>query len=155
VVFLIEAIFKIIGLGKMYFKEGWNCLDFFILAVRLISLIVTRAGYNIEDNLAILRVFRLLRLIKRSQRLQSIFNTIVSSLPGIGNTGTLLFLIMYVYAIIGIQIFSTAAWNDWGTNDLFNYSSFPLAFLSLVAVGTGDSGPGIMLGTTRSYSIEW
>jgi hypothetical protein len=79
----------------------------------------------------------------------------VSSLPGIGNTGTLLFLIMYVYSIIGIQLFSTAAWNDWGTNDLFNYTSFPLAFLSIIAIGTGDAGPGLMLGTTRSYSIEW
>jgi hypothetical protein len=47
VVFLVEAIIKIIGLGKGYFKEGWNVLDFSILVIWILSLIVYAAGYDI------------------------------------------------------------------------------------------------------------
>jgi hypothetical protein len=120
------------------------------------SIIITYAsGINIEGKLSVIRSLRLLRVIKRSARLQTIFNTIVSSLPGIGNTGALLVLLIYVYSIIGIQLFSEVKRNDYGLTDLFNFESFNLAFLTLVAVGTGDSGPGIMYGTIREYNIDY
>jgi len=31
VVFLIEAICKLLGMGKSYFKDGWNLFDFLIV----------------------------------------------------------------------------------------------------------------------------
>jgi hypothetical protein len=126
------------------------------VVIGMCSIIATYAsGVDIESKLSVIRSLRLLRLIKRSNRLQKIFNTIISSLPGIGNTGALLILLIYVYSIIGVQLFSEIQRNDFGLSDLFNFESFELAFLSLVAVGTGDSGPGIMYGTIREYNIDF
>lgn len=43
-IFLFEAVCKIIGMGfaaheKAYLSESWNCLDFFIVTVSVITLI--------------------------------------------------------------------------------------------------------------------
>ena len=35
--FLLEAIVKIIGLGKSYFSSPWNCFDFGIVVVALLE----------------------------------------------------------------------------------------------------------------------
>ena len=38
-IFTIEAILKLIGFGiKPYFKDGWNCFDFFIVVGTLLSI---------------------------------------------------------------------------------------------------------------------
>jgi hypothetical protein len=39
IVFLVEAMIKILGLGGLYFKQSQNQLDFFLLIVSLISLV--------------------------------------------------------------------------------------------------------------------
>lgn len=113
------------------------------------------ASINLEKEIQIIRVLRTLSLIQNVKRLNIIFSTLASSLPGIGNTGALLFVIIYVYTVIGVQIFSSVARNSWGVSDWFNFESFPHGFLSLIAVGTGDSGPGLMLGSIRQYSIDF
>lgn len=39
-IFTVEAIFKIIALGKEYFSHGWNVFDFIIVIVSYVTLIV-------------------------------------------------------------------------------------------------------------------
>ena len=64
-VFLFEAIFKIIALGKQYFYSNWNIFDFLIV-------IGTITGYGIEffahisgiSATIILRSFRIARIFK-------------------------------------------------------------------------------------------
>lgn len=39
-IFTVEAIFKIIAYGKVYFTHGWNVFDFIIVIVSYVTLIV-------------------------------------------------------------------------------------------------------------------
>lgn len=65
VLFIIEAMIKIIAFGKLYFKDPWNLLDFALVVMTIIMGIVVFA-FEIEPNpvLQVLRCFRLFKLLR-------------------------------------------------------------------------------------------
>ena len=108
--FLIEAIMKILAWRTAYFKEGWNRFDFFIVAISVIELIIT-AFYEfgllmIITLFRIFRIGRVLRLVKRAEGLRVILTTFIITLPGLVNIGALLLLFLYIYSILGVQLFA-------------------------------------------------
>ena len=52
------------------------------------------------------RIMRVIRLIKISKNLKVLMDTLVYILPSLANIGSLVFLLMYIYAVLGISIFS-------------------------------------------------
>ena len=52
------------------------------------------------------RISRILRLVKRAKNLRLIFNTFVFTLPALANVGGLLLLLLYLYSIVGVILFS-------------------------------------------------
>jgi hypothetical protein len=57
--FLVEIIIRIVSVGAInYFLNGYNALDALLVAIGIIELFLK------DDNLSILKVFRLLRLFK-------------------------------------------------------------------------------------------
>ncbi len=50
----MEAILKIVGMGKHYFMSNWNLLDFVIVVASLVDI----ASEDVHG-LSIIRVFRL------------------------------------------------------------------------------------------------
>jgi len=68
IIFTIEAMLKLIGLGPTYyFYIDWNKFDFTVVILSLISLSDT-GSFNLTA-LRIIRVARLLRMIKSSKEL--------------------------------------------------------------------------------------
>lgn len=111
-IFSIEASLKILGLGpKIYFAERWNCFDFFIVIGTIISIFITLfTSVTIGPATTFIRAFRIsriFRLIKRARRLKIIFETFIVTIPALTNVGGLLVLFLYIYAILGVQIFAT------------------------------------------------
>ena len=50
VVFVVEFLLKLFGLGFLcYFRNPWNCLDFFIVVVRLYIYSLNILSYFIES----------------------------------------------------------------------------------------------------------
>jgi hypothetical protein len=109
-IFTIEAIIKIIALGGEYFKDGWNIFDLIIVVASLASVFVSAfTAFNLGGKTIIIRamrVLRILRLVKRAKHLYLVFSTLVHTLPAMTNIGGLLCLLVYLYSIIGIQLFS-------------------------------------------------
>ena len=142
-IFTVEAIIKLIGLGpKIYFKEGWNIFDFIIASGSLISIILSIvSNMDLKGAVTIIRTFRILRvvrLIKRAKSLNLIFNTFIITLPALGNIGGLLLLLLYLYSILGVQLFGTVMRNGIFSDNL-NFETFSRSFCALCAVATGDS----------------
>ena len=48
------------------------------------------------------RVSRIVRLVKRFKSLKLVFNTFIYTLPALSNVGSLLLLLLYLYAILGV-----------------------------------------------------
>lgn len=53
-----------------------------------------------------LRSIRILKLFKRNKSLRVIFDTFMITLPNLLNVGSLLLLLFYIYAILGINLFA-------------------------------------------------
>ena len=69
--FAVEAIIKIIAIGKAYFKDGWNIFDFVVVVGSFVSIFISLStSLNLGGTTTIVRAFRisrLFRLIKRAR----------------------------------------------------------------------------------------
>jgi hypothetical protein len=65
------------------------------------------------------------------------------SIPSIGNIGVLLLLVFFIYAIIGMQLFSFIP-NNEEVNEITNFRSFRAALKLLLRFSTGENWNGFM-----------
>ena len=72
------------------------------------------------------------------------FLTLVYSIPSLWNIGCLLFVIFFVYAVIGMNVFGAIEMNvyDDGIDKHANFQSWENSLLLLYRIGTSDAwGP--------------
>ena len=132
--FVLEIVIKMFALGRnflSFFKDGWNCFDFFIVVAGL-------SPFNGESVIVmrLLRLLRVLRLIKAMPELKLLVNTLLKSIPSMGIIAVLLFLLFYIYAVLGAFTF--------GENDPVHFGSLHLGLLSLFRVVTLEDWTDIM-----------
>ena len=110
-IFTVEAGIKLIALRNVYFYDGWNVFDFAIVIGTYIGITISATtNVSVGPQTTIIRSFRILRilrLIKKARSLQMIFNAFVITIPSLANVGGLLFLLLYLYAILGVFSFAT------------------------------------------------
>jgi hypothetical protein len=58
------------------------------------------------------RIGRIFRLITKAKFLRVIFNTIIITLTSLANVGALMILLLFIFSILGVQIFSTVKLQD-------------------------------------------
>ena len=103
-IFTGEAVLKLIGLGPTYyFYIDWNKFDFAVVIMSLTSL-GDSESFNLTA-LRIIRVARLLRMIKSSKELQALLKTLYLAMNNILIVATLFMLIIFTYAVAGMQLF--------------------------------------------------
>ena len=114
--FLLEAAAKLLAWGPFtkgvgYFRNGWNWLDFLIVVMGVLDvmlpLIADVDAANISG-LRLLRILRPLRTLSRLKGMKTIVETLALSLPMIGDVFLLLLFLILVFAILGIQLWSTS-----------------------------------------------
>lgn len=110
VIYGIEVLIKLIGFGSKYFYDGWNILDFVIAFFSVGGLVVE---FVVQTNLTSInamikgiRSIRILKLFKNNYSLKSILNTLVLTIPNLLNVGILLLTLLFIYAVIGINLFA-------------------------------------------------
>ncbi|KAA8709838.1 ion transporter [Helicobacter canis] len=142
--FCIEMCVKILVLRKEFFLSKWNLFD---LCIVVLSVLPT----TIIGNIAILRLFRVLRAARLSSsvpQLRFVIAVITRSIPSVVSIGVLLLLVYYIYAVLGTQLFATAAPEYFG--DLGK------SFFTLFQVMTGESWSGaIARPIMRIYPYAW
>ncbi len=145
VVFVVEAILKIIAVSPRidrYFCDGWNFFDFSIV---VLSLIPQTGEYAlITRTIRLLRVFR---LITTMPELRLIVTTLLRSLPGLGNVVMLLAIIFYIYAITGFYLFHE--------HDPFHWSSLGISLITLFRVLTLEDWTDVMYTAMELYPMAW
>ena len=151
IAFTLEMSIKLLGLGwTQYLADGWNCLDGTLVTF---SIIDHGLQYFAETGLPVsptfmrmmrfFRIARLLKLIRVNPGIKRLLATVVVSAPSLANVGVLLLLILYIYAILGVEFFSGVAHGEFLNEDA-NFSSFGFAMLTLFRCITGESYNGIM-----------
>lgn len=109
-VFTVEAVIKICAMRWAYFDDNWNNFDFSIVLGTAVGLVVKFAvgggGGGFINALRAFRLGRILRLIQGAKSLREVFNTLTITMYGLINIGLLLMLIMFIYTVMGVQLFA-------------------------------------------------
>ena len=119
---IVEAIIKLVAMGRKYFNSRWNAFDFF----RVATASVVGLAADVGSTTSVLRVFRLarvFRLVRKLKGLRMLFNTLVISLPGLVNIGALLFLLCFVFAVLGMNLFGKVTFGE-NLNEDANFTNF-------------------------------
>ncbi|EGZ10921.1 hypothetical protein PHYSODRAFT_519134 [Phytophthora sojae] len=142
VVFTMEAAMKLIAFGWEYFEDQWNQFDFFVVLGTLLSVVVEMfTGASVRSLAMLVRVFRvtrILRLVKASKSIRQILLTLYIALPGLSNITSILFLMLFIYSTMGVQIFAKVALSD-NIDSHANFQDFGKGFLFLLRAATGEA----------------
>lgn len=98
-IFTVEIALKLYVYRLPFFKVGWNIFDFVIV---VISLMPHAGPFAI---LRALRILRLLRLITLVPQMRNVIGALFHAIPGMASIIGVLFILMYVFAVLGSQFF--------------------------------------------------
>ena len=150
-VYYVECVLKLAGLGPAgYFGDAWCQFDFFLVCTSLVDQFATELLAAVLPLppmlLRVLRVFRILRilrLLKGAKELRNLIVTMILSFPSLLNVGSMLCLVTFIYAVLGVNLFTFVAHQD-NLNDQRNFDTLGSAFLTLFQCLTGDNWSGMM-----------
>ncbi|XP_050730127.1 sodium channel protein 60E-like isoform X4 [Eriocheir sinensis] len=138
-VFTLECMMKIMALSKEFFINRWNVFDLVIVLASLLDL-----GLEIGSGLSVLRGMRLLRVLKLAQSwrtMRVLLSIIVSTLGALGNLTFVLLIIIYIFAVIGMQLFGknyTAANFHPDPIPRWNFTDFFHSFMMIFRILCGE-----------------
>jgi hypothetical protein len=148
IVFITEAIFKLIGNGVHYFKSTWNKFDFLVASSSIIDICLTyfaankisllRTGPQLIRILKLFRISRMFRLFKSLKPLETLLTIMKYSLPAIFNVLSLLVLIFFIYAVMGVYLFYDIT-DGQIINHYTNFRNFGWAMITLFRSATGEN----------------
>lgn len=128
-----------------FWRSNWNIFDFLIVVISLVSLSVPPSvdipGLTV---LRLFRAFRVFRLFKRVQSLKLIIEGVIKSLPGVFNAFGILVLLMGIWAIMGVELFSEKD---------PNFATFGKSMLTLFQILTLDGWMDILDGTDEKVGL--
>jgi len=128
---------------RNFFKKGWNIFDFIIVVVSLIPL--DDSEYALVARM--LRLFRVMRLISFIPELRVLVSALISALPRMGYVALLMFIIFYLYAVIGNMLYAElnpVLWGDLG-----------ISLLTLFRVATFEDWTDVMYEAMTLYGWSW
>ncbi|CAH1792478.1 unnamed protein product [Owenia fusiformis] len=142
--YIMEFVLKVYAYRKLYFKDGWNILDFSIVIFNCIDFIlplvlINVTGFNAAALFRLLRIFkairavralRVLRTIRFLSNLQVIMATCLQSVQSMGAIIMLILLFMYIFAVVGRGLY--------GHLDPERFGNLGVAFFTLFQLMTLD-----------------
>lgn len=160
VIFMLEMVLKLLALGpKGYWFNGWNRFDAFVVTASIVDLLLDslgselgsflRVGPQLARVLRVLRVSRLFRLAKSMQGLAALIETMIFSLPSMLNITALLFLVFFIYSVLGVFLYKDIT-QGVVINELVNFANFGNAMIALFRSSTGENWHLLMFDTMKT-----
>ena len=145
IIFLVEIIIRFLAekTTKDFFKDGWNVFDLIIVIGSLIPA-------SVADSVLVLRLLRLLRLLRIISfipELQTIVENLAISLRKSIYILLLIFIITYIYAVVGTTYFS----------DIPNaqFKSLGESMITLIQVATMSSWETVLAPIAEVSPLSW
>jgi voltage-gated sodium channel len=111
--FVVEIGTRVAAYGRRpwrFFMDGWNVFDFLAVALAF--------GPGLRENSTVLRLARLARIVRVVHLLPDVrilITAVIRSLPPLASMAILTTLILFVYGMVGWQLFGEEVPNRWGT----------------------------------------
>ncbi|XP_058248450.1 sodium channel, voltage-gated, type I-like, alpha isoform X2 [Hemibagrus wyckioides] len=155
VIFTMECVLKMIALRHYFFTLGWNIFDFVVVILSIVGTFVSEViKYLFSPTLIrvvrLARIGRILRLIKSAKGIRTLLFALMMSLPALFNIGLLLFLVMFIYAIVAMSQFAYVK-KEAGIDDMFNFETFGNSMLCLFQITTSAGWDGLLSPMLNKY----
>ncbi|XP_026768011.3 sodium channel, voltage-gated, type I-like, alpha isoform X1 [Pangasianodon hypophthalmus] len=155
VIFTMECVLKMIALRQYFFTVGWNIFDFVVVILSIVGTFVSEViKYLFSPTLIrvvrLARIGRILRLIKSAKGIRTLLFALMMSLPALFNIGLLLFLVMFIYAIVAMSQFAYVK-KEAGIDDMFNFETFGNSMLCLFQITTSAGWDGLLSPILNRY----
>ena len=151
VIFILEAVLKIIGLGFFgYIGDGFNLFDFFIVISGLFETISGSKGGALSV-LRGVRILRIFKLFKKAKKMQMLVKTIIRASVDAGNLGLLIILFVCINALIGKSLYPESIYDDENEISRTGFEDFRTSVMTVFICMTG-SWVGPMRDITRARS---
>ena len=147
-IFVLEAVLKIYVYRCNYFRNGWNLIDFIVVCEFITTISLKNYLSFLKNELEttifkILRVGRVLKLLRSIKSLRKILNLFFNSIPSVFNVLILYFIMLFIYGIIGMNLFYNLKYQDI-IDENWNFKNFINSILTLIRVTSGGSWNTIM-----------
>lgn len=144
-IFVVEILIRISAFGTRplaYFRSGWNVFDFLVVFAVFIP--------GVRENALLLRLVRLLRIVRIISVLPDL-RVLVSgmgrALRPIGAMGALTVLFLFVYGMVGVQLFGEQEPDRW--------ANIGTAMLTLFTVLTLEGWNEVLFNAQEVTRFAW
>ena len=156
---------------KTFFKSSWfNTFDCIIVIASLTDLVVSNvlsssksnngdAKSNVITVLRTLRLLRVFKLAKHWKRLELLLETMGKSLIDISNFSVFLLIFMFIFTLLGLELFAYKAKINLDTNAIdlvdgvspvFNFDTFLNSFSLVFIILTNDGQAAVFYNYYRA-----
>ena len=143
-IYILDVLVRFAGLGYQAFKaNGWNIFDAIVAAGSFGTTIAVRFSVDSANSYALQQMQKLFlvsiafKLVQRTNSLNQLFKTAVSSLPVIFGLLVLWVILFIFFAILFVEVFGLTKWGS-GETRTQNYSSLGTALVMLAFMSTGE-----------------
>jgi hypothetical protein len=159
-IFAVELLIVLTAVGFLrFFTSGFYLLDIFVVSLSIVELFA--AGTSFITVFRALRLLRVLKLVRNAPSLQAVVRVIISALKETLYLNLVLFLLILVFALAGMQFFGTALQTANDGNDTFNpsqrptdirasFENFLTAFYTVFQIITTDNWTEVMWAAMRT-----
>eukprot|EP01012_Entosiphon_sulcatum_P057353 TRINITY_DN8110_c0_g1_i1.p1 TRINITY_DN8110_c0_g1~~TRINITY_DN8110_c0_g1_i1.p1 ORF type:complete len:1449 (+),score=227.30 TRINITY_DN8110_c0_g1_i1:266-4348(+) len=139
VVFLAEAVLKIVAYRLKYFKDWGNLLDFCLVVLSIPQMASASDSTIVLSAMRVLRALRLLRHLRKWSALQHVCEAMAESVMEMIYLSAFALLIVWISALLGTQLLYDAFPNDfrWTFNSF--WEGLLLSFVVLTGEVWGDA----------------
>jgi hypothetical protein len=143
--FIIEMVLKLRAYGVMgYARDPWNAFDGIVVVISVVEIGVDASGASSGGSVSVLRTFRLLRVLRLAHgwsTLEHLLRVVVQSSAALGNLILILLILIYIFAVLGVQLFGAqyrpTAFPD-GEVPRWSFVDFPHAFMLIFRILCGE-----------------
>ncbi|XP_071748883.1 muscle calcium channel subunit alpha-1 isoform X29 [Lepeophtheirus salmonis] len=153
VLFTFEMFLKMYSLGfQGYFVSLFNRFDCFVVISSILELILTNENIMPPLGLSVLRCVRLLRTFKVTRYWSSMGNlvkSLVNSIASINSLLVILFLFIFIFSLLGMQIFGGKFTKSLESRSHFD--TFPQSCLTVFQILTGEDWNVVMYDGIQAF----
>ncbi|CAB4001908.1 voltage-dependent N-type calcium channel subunit alpha-1B-like isoform X1, partial [Paramuricea clavata] len=148
--FTMEAALKLFAFKLSYFRDSWNVFDFIVVVGSILDTSLTFGKtYDLPFDPSMFRLFRaarLIKILKQGAGIRVLLWTFLQSFKALPYVTLLIFLVFFIYAVIGMQIFGKIKLDDsTQINKYNNFQDIARSLLLLFRSSTGENWQEIML----------
>jgi voltage-gated sodium channel len=142
VIFTVEMVLNVCAECPrpwLYFNEGWNIFDFFLVLMSFLKYIPSAGLADASRLFFVLRLLRLLRVLKLMKSIPQLQVIVYGLLKGMSSISYIMLLLCFVFYTFGVTsiIFFRA-------NDPWHFGSLGTSMVTLFRVATGEDWTDVM-----------